>query len=227
MNLSFLDKIDAYYEKKDKKEFYYTLLAMILAIGFIIFYFIVPVFSEPLVKNEKQVQNYENKIMPLNNQINIFNITNIKLKRELEDMKKELISLKKDKDIYQEIIKTLNFINFNKYDWAQFVKLSIIDAKSQGLEVMLVKNIYNEDKIKQINKKKKNIKDKKINKKNIKNNFIVKKVDFGLNLKGNYKNFIYYIYKYEDKKILIRVNNIKITAPNKYYIEFSLYGYKL
>ena len=51
-------------------------------------------------------------------------------------------------------------------------------------------------------------------------------MNFGLNLEGQYKNFIYYMYKYENIKPLIRVDNFQIKAPDKFYIEFSLYGYK-
>ena len=213
MNIMIFDKIDSYYKSKDKKEFYYTLLAVVLAVGFIIFYFITPPASSFADSNEKKAQKFK---MTLGQDLIILNglkAQNIRIKRELKSIKKRDIRLNKDKVFYSQLVNLLDFANFNKDKWANFVKNSIVDAKIQGLDVKLVKNINDEN--------------KSMGKNELSNKFIVKKIDFGLNLEGKYKNFIYYMYKYENMKALIRVNNFEITAPDKYYIEFSLYGYKL
>ena len=55
---------------------------------------------------------------------------------------------------------------------------------------------------------------------------IVKKMSIGLELNGNYINFIHFIYKYEDRKDLIRVEKMKVKDRNDYYVEFTLYGYE-
>jgi len=213
MNITIFDKIDSYYKIKGKKEFYYTLLAVILAVGFIIFYFITPKASDFANSNEQRfkqfTQNLNQNIMELNG----FKAQNIRIQRELKQMHTKLITLNKNKIYYSQLVNLLDFAHFNKQKWGRFVKNSIIDAKAGGLEVKLVKNIYDEN--------------KSIQKNIVLNKLIVKKINFALNLEGTYKNFIYYMYKYENMKPLIRVNDFKIIAPNKYYIEFSLYGYKL
>ena len=213
MNITIFDKIDSYYEMKGKKEFYYTLLAVILAVGFIVFYFITPKASDFANSNEQKfkqfTQNLDQNIVELNG----FKIQNIRMQRELKQMHIKLITLNKNRVYYSQLLNLLDFAHFNKQKWGQFVKNSIIDAKARGLEVKLVKNIYDEN--------------KSIKKNILSNKLIVKKINFALNLEGTYKNFIYYMYKYENMKSLIRVNDFKIIAPNKYYIEFSLYGYKL
>ena len=213
MNITIFDKIDSYYELKGKKEFYYTLLAVILTVGFIIFYFITPKASDFANSNEQKfkqfTQNLNQNIMELNG----FKAQNIRIQRELKQMHAKLITLNKNRMYYSQLVNLLDFTHFNKQKWGQFVKNSIIDAKAGGLEVKLVKNLYDEN--------------KSIQKNILSNKLIVKKINFALNLEGTYKNFIYYMYKYENIKPLIRVNDFKIIAPNKYYIEFSLYGYKL
>ena len=85
--------------------------------------------------------------------------------------------------------------------------------------------------------------------KNYENMLIHKKMKLGLDLKGDYINFIHFIYRYEDIKDLIRVSNIQIgskinikKSKNKnskkeepknedansihYYVEFIIYGYE-
>ena len=213
MKINVFDKIDSYYKNKDKKEFLYTILAVALGAGFIIFYFITPKASSFKASNEKKVQKFKTALNQNMIELNVLKAQNIQMKKGLKHLQKRVITLNKNKVFYSQLVDLLDFAQFNKSKWAQFVKNSIIDAKIEGLDVKLVKNIYDEN---QSAKKDK-----------LSNKFIVKKIDFGLNLEGKYKNFIYYMYKYENIKPLIRVNNFKITAPNKYYIEFSLYGYKL
>ena len=211
--MNIFDRIDSYYKIKGKKDFYYTILAIVLAVGFIVFYFITPKASEFANSNEKKFNQFTQNLNQNIIALNVFKAQNIRMKRELKEMNQKITTLKKNKVYYSQLVNVLDFAQFNRQKWAQFVKNSIVDAKAQGLEVKVVKNIYDEN--------------KSMKKADTTDNFIVKKVDFGLNLEGEYKNFIYYMYKYENIKSLIRVNSFKITAPNKYYIEFSLYGYKL
>ena len=211
--MNIFDRIDSYYKIKGKKDFYYTILAIVLAVGFIVFYFITPKASEFANSNEKKFNQFTQNLNQNLIALNVFKAQNIRMKRELKEMNQKITTLKKNKVYYSQLVNVVDFAQFNRQKWAQFVKNSIVDAKAQGLEVKVVKNIYDEN--------------KSMKKADTIDNFIVKKVDFGLNLEGEYKNFIYYMYKYENIKSLIRVNSFKITAPNKYYIEFSLYGYKL
>ncbi len=213
MNASIFDKIDSYYRIKGKKDFYYTVLAIVLAVGFIVFYFIIPKVSEFANFNEKKFKQFTQSLNQNIIALNVVKVQNIRMKKELKEMNQKITTLKKNKVYYSQLVNVLDFTQFNKQKWAQFVKNSILDAKAQGLEVKVVKNIYDEN--------------QSMKKNSETNKNIVKKVEFALKLEGEYKNFLYYVYKYENIKSLIRVNDLKIIAPNKYYIEFSLYGYKL
>ena len=217
MKTSVFDKIDAYFESKEKKEFYYTIFGIVAGIGFIIFYFITPEADNFLKQQKQEFNNLTTNLNKNRVALNVARANKIKLERKLKDLNKQLVALNKDKVFYSQLVNLLDFAKFNKFDWAQFVKTSIVDARVQGLDVLLVQNIdINEENSKNKNKKISNSK-----------NSIVKKAGFGLTLKGGYKNFVYYMYKYENIKPLIRVNSFEMTSPNKYYIEFDLYGYEL
>ena len=126
----------------------------------------------------------------------------------------KLINLKKQESFYEELTDLLDFARFNKQKWANYVKNLILDAKNEGMKVKLIENkIYDED-----------VNNTKL--KNLPERLIVKKMSIGIELNGNYKNFIHYIYKYENLKDLLRIGAIKINSKNNYYVKFFLYGYK-
>lgn len=214
--MNFLDKIDKYfYEKESKKEFFYALGAIVLALGFIIYYYVFP----PL-------QDYDNKIIKKYNKLisslkqdklalMALRAQNIRLNKDLKMLKEKLQKVRKEKEFFNELVNVMDFATFNRAKWAEFVKNVIIDAQNEGLGVKLVENkIYNENE--------KN--DKKENKKEP--DWITKKMSIGLNLDGSYLNFINFIYKYENRKDLIRVDKIEIKNKNNFYVEFVLYGYE-
>jgi len=213
--MNFLDKIDKYfYEKESKKEFFYTLGAIVLALGFIIYYYIFP----PLQNNyNKILKKYKNAINLKQNKMIFLALKaqNIRLNKDLKMLKEKLQKVRKEKEFFNELVNAMDFVKFNEVKWAEFVKNVIIDAQNEGLGVKLVENkIYNENE--------KN--DKKENKKEP--DWITKKMSIGLNLDGSYLNFINFIYKYENRKDLIRVDKIEIKNKNNFYVEFVLYGYE-
>jgi hypothetical protein len=110
---------------------------------------------------------------------------------------------------YTELANLLDFAEFDQYKWANLVRETVTDAKNKGMEVTKVENqIYD------INTTK-----------NDEMPEIVKRMDIGIELEGKYKNFIYYLYNYENRKELIRVKEMKITSPSTFYVKFSVYGY--
>jgi hypothetical protein len=103
----------------------------------------------------------------------------------------------------------LDFAEFDQYKWANIVRSTVKDAKNKG---MIVKGVTNK------------IYDVKI-KTGKKMPDIVKRMDIGISLEGKYKNFIYYLYSYENRKELIRVKEMNITSPATFVVTFSVYGY--
>ena len=210
MNTKIFDKIDDYFISKTKKEFFYTILVIAFLIGFVFFYFINPKAMAYEKENVKKFDTIKSSLKESKIQLNVFKIRKRSLEKELKTINKKLTQLNKEKVFYSQLANLLDFAQFNKQKWAQFIKNIVLDAKAEGMEVESIENHTFEKK------------DKKINV----NKFIMKKMDIVLSLSGNYKNFIHYMYKYENMKPLIRVEDFKISDINTYYIKFSLYGYK-
>ncbi len=209
-----LERIDKYfYEKSSKKEFFYALLLIVLALGFITYYYFYPYAKK---YNEDAINRYENLVSKIQSekvQLNVLKVRKIRYEKELQTLSKKMNELKKEQMFFSELINLMDFAEFNRAKWAEFVKNIILDAKSEGLKVKLVKNTIYEEK-----------NNKKL--KNLPKNIIVKKMSIGLELKGNYINFVHFIYKYEDVKDLIRVEKMEIKNKHDFYVEFSLYGYE-
>jgi predicted nuclease with TOPRIM domain len=132
------------------------------------------------------------------------------LNKKVKEKQSKLTTLKKQKMFYEELANLLDFAEFDQYKWANLVQETVIDAKKKGLDVTKVENqLYN------------------INYTNVNKNFpdITKRMDIAIEVEGKYKNFIYYLYNYENRKELIRVKEMKITSPSTFYVKFSIYGY--
>ena len=214
--MKLLDRIDNYfYEKGSKKELVYSIVLIVFVLGFLMFYYVLPIAK---TFEEKAKSTYENVLSSLQREkveLNVLKAKKIQSQKKLQMISKQLNELKKEKIFFDELTNLMDFAQFNQARWAEFVKNIIIDAKNEGLRVKLVKNItINEDK------------NKKTSLKKLPKSIIVKKMSIGLKLNGNYINFIHFIYKYEDRKDLIRVEKMKVNGRNDYYVEFSLYGYE-
>ena len=199
-----IEKLDLFFEGKTKKDILYIYAAVILLIGFIIFYFIYPIASE---YKQKQTRNYKNNVNTLSQlqtrkNINISQIAN--LTKTNKKLKLSKNSLYKEMVFFEDLISLLDFAKFDKYKWSSYMKNIVDNAKDEGLELIKFENnIYND----------------------INNSNIDKKMEMEVYLKGNFKNLIYYIYKYENSKELLRINELKVSDKGNYMIKFTLYGY--
>jgi hypothetical protein len=213
MNL--FEKIDNYFYERDKKEFLYTIVLIIGVIGFLIYYFVYPAIEEYKSKEEKSYQESLSKFQKLKTSIRVLEARVSVLNKKIKEKQNQLTILKKQKMFYTELANLLDFAEFDQYKWANFVRETVKDAKNKGLEVVKVENkIYDV-----------NIDLKKGKKKSKNSSFIVKRMDIAIQLEGKYKNFIYYLYNYENRKELARVEEMKILSPSNYYVKFSIYGY--
>jgi hypothetical protein len=207
--MKFLDRIDDYFYSRPKKEFTYMVVLIIGIIGFLIYYYVYPVANRYESVQEKKYMKLSTEYNTLKNSINLLRLRVSALSKRLKQRQTLLANLKKQKVFYSELANLLDFAEFDQYKWANIVRESVADAKSKGLEVKKVEN-----KIFDVNVTK-----------NSKMPQIVKRMDIGIKLIGKYKNFIYYLYSYEDRKELIRVKEMNITSPATFYVKFSIYGY--
>lgn len=98
--------------------------------------------------------------------------------------------------------------------------IAVEDTNSTQIGNSLIKKIQNiKTQIKQLQKRKKDIL------KLYKEGLFIKEMSIAMTLIGNYRNFLHFIYKYENQKDLLRIETIKIDLKNNYYVKFILYGY--
>ncbi|QCT94277.1 hypothetical protein FE773_03505 [Caminibacter mediatlanticus TB-2] len=211
--MKLFDRIDEYFYSKSKKEFIYTILLFIILVAFIIYYFIYPIAQQYNKKQESQFHSLTTKLNNLKITNNVLQARINLLNKKIKQQTLELATLSKKKMFYNELANLLDFAEFDQYKWAKLVKDTVNDAKAKG---MLVTNV--ENKIYDVNIINNNKQTNKLPK-------IIKRMDIGIELEGKYKNFIYYLYNYENRKELIRVKEMKITSPSTFYVKFSVYGY--
>ena len=212
--MNMLKKLDNYFYTHTKKDLIYAILGSAVLLGFVFFYFIYPNVKHFEKIKETEYNNLSQKLNQMQVKLMVLKVRKMKLSNNLKIARTELIDLKKQESFYVELTDLLDYTKFNRQKWADYVKNLIADAKKEGMKVKLIENkIYDED-----------VNNTKF--KNLPKSLIVKKMSIGIKLNGNYKNFIYYIYKYEDLKDLLRIGTIKIDSENNYYVKFFLYGYK-
>jgi len=210
--MNILKKIDNYFYTHTTKDLIYAIMGSAVLLGFLFFYFLYPNALNFKKTKEKKYNDLINVYNQTQIELNAFKIRKIKLENNLKISNAKLITLKKQESFYTELTNLLDFAQFNKQKWANYVKNLIFDARNEGLNVKAIKN---------------NIFDTNTTiLKNLPQKLIVKKMSIGIKLSGNYKNFIHYMYKYENTKDLLRVEEIKIDPKKNYYVKFLLYGYE-
>jgi len=200
---NFLDK---FFKNKTKKEIIYIHLITILLIGFIIYYFIYPISSDFKKREEKKFSQNTQTLNNLIVQKNVYIAQIANLNKNIKKLTLTKNSLYKQKIFFDDLVSLLDFSEFNKFKWAEYVKNIVYDSKEEGLKLIKFENsIYND--------------------KNS-SSFINKKMDINVSVKGKFKNLIYYLYKYENTKELLRVNEINISDKGEFMIKYTLYGYE-
>lgn len=202
--MNFIEKIDNYFYSKEQKEILMTYLLVVVLIGFIFFYFLLPTAQKYSQKQHKEFLNNNSKLAIFKTTNKSLNIEIIKLKKSIKNLTLQKVALKKQKDFYEELANLLDFVEFNQQKWGNFVKNLVANATAQGLDVLGFENKVYDMKS---------------------NGSINKKMDITIKLNGDYKDLIQFIYSYENTKDLLRVEDININSDKNYQIKFVLYGY--
>jgi len=210
--MKILKEIDNFLYSKSKKEIIYIYLAIALVIGFIFYYFIYPIAKDYSNREKNRFNDYVKLQESLITRKNVYQARVTLLQKNIKKLQAKVDVLKKQKAFYLNLVMLLDFAKFDKEKWAKLVKETVDLAQNEGMQVVKVyNNIYDDEN-----------ETKKINNDKI----IVKRMDMQMYLKGDYKNFIFYIFDFENRKDLIRVNEFNITSPNDYYLKISVYGFK-
>jgi len=202
--MKLINEIDNYFYKKSPKDTVMVYLMILIIIGFVVFYFLLP---QAYKYRDTQLNIYNKtkaQLQTLQTRKNILNAQILSLRKKIKNLTLEKTALKKQKDFYEELANLLDFVEFNQYKWGNFVKNLVINAKKEGLKVLGFTNqVFSDSK-----------------------GLINKKMEVNVKVGGGYKNLLYFIYQYEDVRDLLRIENIKINKDKNYEIKFTLYGYE-
>jgi Tfp pilus assembly protein PilO len=202
--MKLINNIDNYFYAKSDKDTLMIYVMILFLIGFVVFYFLLPQ-AKKYRDTQKNIYNRtKSQLQSLKTRKNVLNVKIITLNKKIKNLILEKTALKKQKDFYDELANLLDFVEFNKYKWGEFVKELVKNAKKEGLKVEGFTNkLYNDNK-----------------------SLINKKMEISLKVKGEYKNLLYFIYHYEDLRDLLRIEHIKIEKNKNFEVNFVLYGYE-
>ena len=198
------DKIDNYFYDKSQKDIMMFYLAILMLIGFIMFYYILPFCNDYRDNQIKQYNQSKIKMQAFKVQNSVLNTRFFSLQKKLKQLKTAQIELKKQKDFYDELVDLLDFTVFNEQKWSEFVKNLVFNARNEGLKIISFENKIFDKETKDL---------------------INKKMEIVLKMKGEYIDIISFIYKYENIRDLLRIESMNIDKNNSCKIKFVLYGY--
>ena len=206
-----LDQIDEFLDNQKESEAKLFFFLPILLFGFLSWYILYPITDSNLKNSLNENNQLHANINNFNNQVNSYMSGNLRLKREISNVKQELQRLKNNKVNYDKLINKLKFSKFNLVEWAEFYNNIPILAKKHHIYIYQLDNVmYN------INN---------TNKKNI-DKLTQKKMTITISANGNFINFVKFMMEFEKLKAFIRITTIDMTA-NNLKLTIDIYGTKL
>jgi len=205
--MKWITEIDEFFYSKPLKDTLMIYLMIISVIGFFFFYYLFPAAKKYREHEFKYYNNTKTQLQDLKNRKMVLNNNLMITTKKIKNLSLTQITLKKEKDVFDELIKLLDFVEFNKYKWGFFVKKIVVNAQKEGLKIISYTNKFYSD-----NKDNKGI--------------INKKMEIDLKGKVEYKNLLYFLYEYENLKDLLKIESLKIDKNKDFYIKFTLYGYE-
>ena len=197
-------EIDNYFYAKSVKDTVMVYLMILFVIGFVVFYFLLPVMQKYTNTQLNVYNQTKTQIKTLKTRKNVLNAQIVFLRKKIKNLTLKKIAIKKQTNFYNKLVNLLDFVVFNQCKRGEFVKNLALNAKQEGLKIFAFTNkIYNDNK-----------------------GLINKKMEINLKVDGEYKNLLYLIYKYENLKDLLRVEKILIDKDKNFEIKFTLYGYE-
>jgi len=197
-------EIDNYFYAKSVKDTVMVYLMILFVIGFVVFYFLLPVMQKYTNTQLNVYNQTKTQIKTLKTRKNVLNAQIVFLRKKIKNLTLKKIAIKKQTNFYNKLVNLLDFVVFNQCKRGEFVKNLALNAKQEGLKIFAFTNkIYNDNK-----------------------GLINKKMEINLKVEGEYKNLLYFIYKYENIRNLLRVEKILINKNKNFEIKFILYGYE-
>jgi len=199
--MNILDQIDEFLDNQKESEAKLFFFLPILLFGFLSWYILYPITDSNLKNSLNENNQLHANINNFNNQVNSYMSGNLRLKREISNVKQELQRLKNNKVNYDKLINKLKFSKFNLVEWAEFYNNIPILAKKHHIYIYQLDNVMYY-----------------INNTN--------KMTITISANGNFINFVKFMMEFEKLKAFIRITTIDMTA-NNLKLTIDIYGTKL
>ena len=134
--MKLITQIDEYFYAKSAKDTVMVYAMILLLIGFVVFYFLLPQAQKYRDTQLNIYNSTKTQLQNLKTKRNVLNAQIISLRKRIKNLTLEKIALKKQKDFYDELANLLDFVEFNQYKWGEFVKNLVFNAKKEGLKVL-------------------------------------------------------------------------------------------
>lgn len=201
-----LDDLDEFFNSKKDNEKYLYFFLPVLLFGFLTYQFIFPVTDKMLKQEVATKGTLKTEIDGVNNALNKLKIANSTLPHKIKNNTntyKELLNKQEKVDF---LVKQLDFLKFDIRKWGSFYNQLPKFAKENNLTI---------DKL-----------DNEVFLDNKNNKLISKKMDITITLNGKYINMLKFLENFENRKELIRINEVK-SDFNKTTIKVDVFGANL
>ena len=201
-----LDDLDEFFNSKKDNEKYLYFFLPVLLFGFLTYQFIFPVTDKMLKQEVATKGTLKTEIDGVNNALNKLKIANSTLPHKIKNNTntyKELLNKQEKVDF---LVKQLDFLKFDIRKWGSFYNQLPKFARENNLTI---------DKL-----------DNEVFLDNKNNKLISKKMDITITLNGKYMNMLKFLENFENRKELIRINEVK-SDFNKTTIKVNVFGANL
>jgi len=193
--MSFLDRLDAYYNSRKPNEIWLMVILVAVLIGYLLYTLLSP--------GAESFRSYqEERNLKLTNSINssksFLKTITVNGDRDfyVKDLNKKIVKKKMELNKYREklskisgAIKQLNELLYTNDNWSKFLHKIAIKANDNNLKVY-------------------NLSNKKVDS----NNSFGKILDINVKCQGEYKDILSFINDLEQTKLVANISNVKVTA---------------
>lgn len=206
------ERIDDYFEGKKQSDVYVIIIAIVLVIIFLVWYFIFPVSQSYFSLKQSENQDITKKLNLEKNYLNEKTVNGddkyfIKqLNQQIKSANDQLASIQKTNTYIDNKLKELSYLLFNNKNWAKFLDSISNIANRHNVKVIKIKSEVNEpdfQKVKQI-------------------------LNVHTKVIGNFHGIMNFINELEESMLIVDVYNINLEGKNgiESIVDIAVWGMK-
>jgi hypothetical protein len=198
-----LQKIDAFFKEKSKKDTYYIYIMVVALVGLVSYPF-YDLSVDEFVSAKNKVQNITTKLNADKAFLRVNPESKIaKIDMDIKKLNAELIVAKENNEYIKSKIDTISALVYDERAWGEYINSISINAKRYNIKILNLTNKYS---------------------KNGKSFGHI--LDINLDIKGNYSNTLKFINSLEKSELVVDVHKLSIEAKDALYtkLDISVWG---